>query len=196
MKKNQQRTKKACKTTQYHFLILSKQQCSHHCILYIISQQKGEHQPYYHQNCVGKKSILCKTEVFNHDKRILANIVSEKLPRMCYNKVFGIHKIHQLVKPIYIITYDEIYSKTCLKWPLKKNTKIGFQGGLSLNVGQKYCRMLQWEHSAILSTFIKVPFVINILVLSIFEWPLKTGFTVLILSMLACHLLIPFANLS
>ena len=38
--------------------------------------------------------------------------------------------------------------------------------------------MLQCEHSAILSTFIKLPFVINIYVLSSFEWPLKTGFTV------------------
>ena len=47
-----------------------------------------------------------------------------------------------------------------------------------VNAGQKYCRMLQWEHSAILSIFIKLPFVINICVLSIFEWPLKTGFTV------------------
>ena len=34
------------------------------------------------------------------------------------------------------------------------------------------------EHSAIRSTFIKLPFVIEIFVLSIFEWPLKTGFTV------------------
>ena len=39
--------------------------------------------------------------------------------------------------------------------------------------------MLQEEHSAILLTFIKLPFVIKIFVLSIFEWPLKTGFTVL-----------------
>ena len=39
--------------------------------------------------------------------------------------------------------------------------------------------MLEGEHSAILSTFIKLPFVIKIFVLSIFEWPLKTGFTVL-----------------
>ena len=39
--------------------------------------------------------------------------------------------------------------------------------------------MLQGDHSAILSTFNKLPFVINIFVLSIFEWPLKTGFTVL-----------------
>ena len=31
--------------------------------------------------------------------------------------------------------------------------------------------MLQREHSAILLTFIKVPFVIKTFVLSIFEWP-------------------------
>ena len=34
------------------------------------------------------------------------------------------------------------------------------------------------EHSAILLTFIKLPFVIKICVMSTFEWPLKTGFTV------------------
>ena len=71
-----------------------------------------------------------------------------------------------------------IYSKTCLKRPLKKKTKIAFQDRLSLNAGPKYCRMLIVEHSAILSTFIKLPFVIKIFVFSIFEWPLKTGFTV------------------
>ena len=38
--------------------------------------------------------------------------------------------------------------------------------------------MLQVEHSAILSTFIKLPIVIKIFVLSIFEWPFYTGFTV------------------
>ena len=38
--------------------------------------------------------------------------------------------------------------------------------------------MLQWEHSAILSTFIKLPFDIKIFVLSIFERLLKAGFTV------------------
>ena len=68
--------------------------------------------------------------------------------------------------------------KTCLKQPLKKNTKISFQYRLSLNTGQKYCRMLQGEHSAILSTFIKLPFPIKTFVLSIFKWPLKTEFTV------------------
>ena len=38
----------------------------------------------------------------------------------------------------------------------------------------------QEEHSAILSTFIELPFVIKTFVLSIFEWPFYTGFTVLI----------------
>ena len=33
------------------------------------------------------------------------------------------------------------------------------------------------EHSAILSTFIMLPFVIKIFVLSILEWPFNTGFT-------------------
>ena len=36
----------------------------------------------------------------------------------------------------------------------------------------------EWEHSAILSTFIMLPFVCKTFVLSIFEWLLKTGFTV------------------
>ena len=35
--------------------------------------------------------------------------------------------------------------------------------------------MLQGKYSAILSTFIKLPFVIEIFVLSIFEWPFYTG---------------------
>ena len=70
------------------------------------------------------------------------------------------------------------YKKTCVKRSLSKRPKVGFQYQLSLNAGQKYCRMLKWEHSEILSTFIKLPFVINIFVLSIFEWLLYTGFTV------------------
>ena len=62
------------------------------------------------------------------------------------------------------------YSKTFLKRSLKEKTNIGFQDQLSRNAGQQ-------EHSAILLTFIKLPFVKKILVLSIFEW-LYTGFTV------------------
>ena len=75
------------------------------------------------------------------------------------------------------------YSKTCVKRPLSKRLKIVFQGQLLVNADQKYCRMLplcrsKVEHSAILLTFIKLPFVIKTFVLSIFEWPFYTGFIV------------------
>ena len=40
--------------------------------------------------------------------------------------------------------------------------------------------MLQGEHSAILSSFIKLLFVINVFVLSIFEWPFYTGFAIFV----------------
>ena len=70
------------------------------------------------------------------------------------------------------------YSKTCVKRPLSTRPEIDFQDQLSLNAGQKYCRMLQGVHSAILSTFIKLPFAIKVFVLSIFEWPFYTDFTV------------------
>ena len=36
------------------------------------------------------------------------------------------------------------------------------------------------DHSEILLTFIKLPYVIKIFVLPIYEWPLKTGFTVVL----------------
>ena len=71
------------------------------------------------------------------------------------------------------------YSKTCVKRPLSKRPQIDFQDQLLLNAGQKYRRMLQGEHSAILWTFIKLPFIIKIFGLSIFEWLFYTGFTVL-----------------
>ena len=45
--------------------------------------------------------------------------------------------------------------------------RLSFQDQFSLNTGQKYCRMLQGDHSAILSTFIKLPLVFKIFVLSI-----------------------------
>ena len=61
------------------------------------------------------------------------------------------------------------YSKTCEKRPLSK-TKNDFQDQLTLNTGQRCCRILQGEHSPILSIFIKLPFVIKIFVLSTFEW--------------------------
>ena len=64
----------------------------------------------------------------------------------------------------------------------QKDRKFGFQDQLLLNAGQKYCRMLQGEHSATLLTFIKLPFVIKIFVLSFFEWSFYTVITLVLLS--------------
>ena len=66
---------------------------------------------------------------------------------------------------------------TCVKRSLSKRQKLVFKTNY-LNAGQKYCSMLQGEHSSILSTFIKVSFVFNTFVLPTFEWPFYTGFTV------------------
>ena len=68
--------------------------------------------------------------------------------------------------------------KPVLSGHSKRRLKIGFQDPLSLNVAQNYCRMLQKEHSALLSTFFKLILVIEIFVLSIYEWLLRTGLTV------------------
>ena len=68
---------------------------------------------------------------------------------------------------------------------LKKTKKKDFQDQLSFNAGQKYCKMLQREHSAILCTFIKLPFVIKIFCFVYFEWPFYTGFTVVKIETLA-----------
>ena len=69
--------------------------------------------------------------------------------------------------------------KTKIQQNLCKAATLKMTGnGFSRPVGQKYCRMLQGEHSAILSTFIKLPFVTKIFVLSIFEWPFYTCFAV------------------
>ena len=73
------------------------------------------------------------------------------------------------------------YSKTCLKWPLKRRQKMGFKTDYRLMQVKSIaeCSSLQGEHSAILLTSIKLQFVIKIFVVfSIFDWSLKTGFTV------------------
>ena len=57
-----------------------------------------------------------------------------------------------------------------------KSQKIGFPDQVSLNADQ----------SAIIWTFIKLSFVIKISVLSIFEWPFYTGFTVPFFETILC----------
>ena len=47
------------------------------------------------------------------------------------------------------------YSETCLNRPLKNRQNKGLKAMWWLNAGQKYCRMLPLEHSAILLPCIK-----------------------------------------
>ena len=86
----------------------------------------------------------------------LHNIISEALLNG------EVHPNHINTTGIRIINVPKgninAYSKTCLERPLSKRPKMGFQDQSSLNAGQKYCRMLQGEHSAILSTCIKLTF--------------------------------------
>ena len=67
---------------------------------------------------------------------------------------------------------------TCLKRPLKQKTKKWFSRPITAFCRSKVLQNAPREHSAILSTFIKLPFVFKTSVLSIFEWLLKTGFAV------------------
>ena len=66
------------------------------------------------------------------------------------------------------------YSESLLKRSLKTEDQ------LSLNAGQKYCRMLQGEHSAILWPSFSYHLLLRSLFFFVFfEWLLKTCFTVL-----------------
>ena len=60
----------------------------------------------------------------------------------------------------------------------KRGQNIGFKADHRI-MKVKSMQNALLEHSAILLTFIKLPSVFKTFVLSIFEWPLKTGFTVL-----------------
>ena len=64
---------------------------------------------------------------------------------------------------VHLLNLKVYYNKTCVKRPLPKRSKIGFQEQLSHIAGQKHL------HSTIISTFIKLPFVIKIFVLSFFS---------------------------
>ena len=71
------------------------------------------------------------------------------------------------------------YSKTCVKRPLSKRPKIGFKTNYCLMQVKSIAECYKRNILQYVSTFSKLPFVIKIFVLSIFEWPFYTGFTVL-----------------
>ena len=63
----------------------------------------------------------------------------------------------------------------------KKDQKLVFKTDYRLMQVKSIAECSKREHSAILSTCIKLPSVFKTFVLSILEWPLKTGLTVTIL---------------
>ena len=64
-----------------------------------------------------------------------------------------------------------LFKKNLIKYSenTQKDQNLVFKTDYHLNAGQKYNRTLQGEHSAILSSFTKIPFVIKTGLLSIFE---------------------------
>ena len=70
-----------------------------------------------------------------------------------------------------------MYSKTCVKRPLSKRQQMGFKTNFRL-CRSKVLQNAQGEHSAILSTYIKLSIVIKGFDLSVFVLPFYTGFTV------------------
>ena len=115
---------------------------------------------------------------------ITAEYVIHKLTNVKMEKYYWHFNIcwqtNTISKSFFIFHYS--FCISTVKPVLSDPSKNGFQDRLWLNAGQKYCRMHQGEHPAIFSTFIKLPFVIKIFVLSNFEWPLKTDFIVVELS--------------
>ena len=125
--------------------------------------------------------------MFNTQVQGLRNELTKEISLIKAQQTQMMDKFKRDLKVLGIDSLINWYSRTCLKRPLKKNTKIGFRDRLSLYAGPKYCRMLQGEHSAILSTFIKLPFSIKTFVLYIFEWPLKKGLTVFVTFVIFYH---------
>ena len=82
--------------------------------------------------------------------------------------------------PCLLPSDKNVYCKTCLKRPLKNKIKIWFPRPIITKCRSKVLQNAPREHSAILSTFITLPFVFKTFVLSIFKWLLKTVFTVFI----------------
>ena len=75
---------------------------------------------------------------------------------------------------IWLLISSKIYT---VKPTQKEDQKLVFKTDFRL-MQVKVLQNAPREHSSILSTFLKLPFAFKTSVLSIFEWLLKTGFTV------------------
>ena len=135
-----------------------------------------------------KQRLKCLAQRHNAVPPVREKIIKEKKSQTRYEKVnFSKDK----GKLIVLYERQDVYSKTCLKRPLKNRQNKDLNGKWLINEDRKYCRMLPLEHSAMLLTCIKRYLVLKTNFCVIFEWPLKTGFTVscmFIFSTLLCIL--------
>ena len=92
--------------------------------------------------CAGPKSLIWTDPLDTHATRSLM-ICEDPNARPTPGPAMSGSSFGSFVWTLFCVTYKVYYSETCLKRPLKKKTKNCFQGRLSLNAGQKYCRMLQ-----------------------------------------------------
>ena len=99
-----------------------------------------------------------RTNSFKNTIRVSRSLEPDLARRLCSYNPSPNCKGHQQMM---LAEKNKLQQNLCKTATLKKTNYI-----VSLNAGQKYCRMLQW-HSAILLTFIKQPFVIKIFILSI-----------------------------
>ena len=123
-------------------------------------------------------------------------------PNICLNQwgknncIFKL-KICCLLNSIYefVLAFLLVYSKTCVKRPLKTKQNKALNGNGSLMNVKKYCRMLPLEHSAILLTCIKRQLVLKT-ILCLFESGCSTQ-ALLYMCMFFCHLfLVPMVRLT
>ena len=76
-------------------------------------------------------------------RRAMPTTTVSILSKLYKRREMTIYKLNAYSRILEILYACFIYSKNCLKRSLQKKTRIGFQDRLSLNAGQKYCRMLQ-----------------------------------------------------
>ena len=100
------------------------------------------------------RACVCVCVCYSSNIARVCKVVSTFVDHLC-------NRYTNLVKRLICLFF---YIKTCVKRSLSERPTIGVQDQLLLNADQKYCRMLQGEHSAICLTFIKLPFASKIFV--------------------------------
>ena len=101
-------------------------------------------------NCTYFVKMFCHTDTYAYfqplksQEKYVAVIIILRL-NILQTVATSFSKTYRQIERETVKDHITTYSKTCLKWPLSKRPKIGFQDQLSLNAGQKYCRMLQGE---------------------------------------------------